>query len=101
MATTEDNYWHHRLNQESNFTRQRHDRLMDYDEEMHMQAMRPSTCYKPKISMDGNQFCASVGPNPMEGVYGYGDTVKLAFEDFDREWNEKKIEINKLPPAKS
>lgn len=91
MATTEGDYWHHRLNVETDFMRHRHDRLMDYDEEAHAQAMRPSSCYKPKISMDGNQWCALFGSNLMEGVAGFGDTVKEAFEDFDREWNERKI----------
>ena len=33
-----------------------------------------------KISRDGNKWCASIGSNPMEGVFVYRDTVSDAMD---------------------
>lgn len=50
---------------------------------------RPSTVYKPTLSVDGNQWCALFGVNLMEGVAGFGDSPAEAYADFDKNWNEK------------
>lgn len=47
---------------------------------------RPSVIYKPVISIDGNQYCAMYGSNPMEGICGFGTSPALAMADFDKEW---------------
>ena len=47
---------------------------------------RPSVLYRPKISIDGNKWCALYGENLQDGVAGFGDTPELAMIDFDRAW---------------
>lgn len=50
----------------------------------------PHVIYKAKVVQDGNAWCASVGENPMEGVFAYGDTPQQACEEFDKAWRGKK-----------
>lgn len=76
---TESEFWSHRFNE---YQRQE----LAYYQDIGWQALRPSTCYKPTLSIDGNQWCAMFGPNLMEGVAGFGDSPAEAFEDFDRNW---------------
>ena len=47
---------------------------------------KPSFLLKPKISIDGNQWCALHGESLQDGVAGFGDTPALAYADFDRAW---------------
>ena len=47
---------------------------------------RPSTKYKPVLSIDGNQWCALYGDNMQDGVAGFGVSPEKAFVDFDRAW---------------
>jgi len=47
---------------------------------------RPSYLLKPKLSLDGNQWCALYGENLQDGVAGFGDTPALAYADFDKAW---------------
>ncbi len=49
----------------------------------------PSAIYRPKISIDGNQWCALYGDNLQDGVAGFGDSVALAMVDFNRNWYKK------------
>ena len=49
---------------------------------------RPSTVYKPKLMVDGNQWMALFGDNIQEGVCGWGNSPAEAYVDFDREWND-------------
>lgn len=49
--------------------------------------MRPSVVYKPKITKDGDQWCALLGDNLQEGVAGFGDTPNKACYAFDAAWN--------------
>ena len=46
----------------------------------------PSTLYKPKLCVDGNQWCALYGEDLQIGIAGFGDTPELAMADFDRNW---------------
>lgn len=48
--------------------------------------MRPSTLYRPKLSKDGNQWCALYGENLQEGVAGFGNSPDGAMRDFDVAW---------------
>lgn len=57
--------------------------------------MRPSVLHKPVISLDGDQYCALLGENLMEGVAGFGSTVAEAFLDFDRNFE------NSLAPSQA
>ena len=50
---------------------------------------RPSAVFKPRLSVDGNQWCALYGDNLQDGVAGFGDSPADAMWDFDRNWSAK------------
>ena len=50
---------------------------------------RPSVLFKPKLNIDGNQWCALYGDNIQDGVTGFGDSPEKAMWDFDRQWQTK------------
>ena len=47
---------------------------------------RPSAVYKPRLSIDGNKWCALYGENLQSGVAGFGYSPDAAMWDFDRQW---------------
>ena len=49
----------------------------------------PSYLYRPKLAIDGNQWCALYGENLQDGVVGFGDSPYEAMEAFDKAWFEK------------
>jgi hypothetical protein len=49
----------------------------------------PSAIYRPKLSIDGNQWCALYGENLQEGVAGFGDSPAAAMRAFDVSWHKK------------
>ncbi len=49
---------------------------------------RPSTRYRPALTLDGVSWCALYGENLQEGVAGFGNSPEKAMEDFDRVWIE-------------
>ena len=51
---------------------------------------RPCVLFKPAISIDGNQFCVLLGPNLHDGIAGFGDTLRDAMWDFDKNFAEFK-----------
>ena len=48
---------------------------------------RPSSVYRPALSIDGNQWCALYGDNLQDGVAGFGKSPADAMWDFDRNWS--------------
>lgn len=50
---------------------------------------RPSAVFKPRLSIDGNQWCALYGDNLQDGVAGFGDSPSDAMWDFDKAWGAK------------
>jgi hypothetical protein len=48
--------------------------------------VRPCVVMKPKVSIDGNQWCALYGDNLQDGVAGFGDSPAKAMLDFDKNW---------------
>jgi hypothetical protein len=46
----------------------------------------PSVLIRPRVFVDGNQFCALYGENLQEGICGFGDTPEEALKEFDKEW---------------
>ena len=50
---------------------------------------RPAVLFKPKLSRDGNQWCALLGDDLQSGICGFGDSPADAMWDFDREWSKK------------
>lgn len=54
--------------------------------ELQREQMRPSALYKPRVFIDGDQWCALYGTNDRGDAVGYGDSPARACEDFDRNW---------------
>ena len=50
---------------------------------------RPSAVFRPRLSIDGNQWCALYGDNLQDGVAGFGDSPADAMWYFDRNWCAK------------
>lgn len=50
---------------------------------------RPCAVFRPKLSIDGNQWCALYGDNLRDGCVGFGDSPASAMLDFDKEWSKK------------
>lgn len=53
---------------------------------------RPAVIYRPAISRDGDQWCALYGENQIDGCAGFGDSIRAAMLDFDKNWT-KPLEI--------
>jgi len=49
---------------------------------------RPSVLFKPKLSLDGNMWCALYGDDLQCGVAGFGKSPDEAMRNFDIEWNK-------------
>ena len=47
---------------------------------------RPSAIFRPKLAIDGNQWCALYGDDLQSGIAGFGDTPDKAMSDFDTNW---------------
>lgn len=50
---------------------------------------RPSVLFRPKLSIDGDQWCALYGENLQDGVAGFGDSPAKAMYDFDRQFQKE------------
>jgi len=51
---------------------------------------RPSVVFRPKLSSDGNEWCALLGDNIQEGIAAFGETPAKAMYAFDSAfWNQK------------
>ncbi len=57
---------------------------------------RPSAIWKPKLTLDGDKYCALYGDDLQAGVAGFGDTADAAMKDFDHNWFHQKV-ANKGP----
>ena len=53
----------------------------------------PSAVYRPRLFMDGDQWCALYGDNLQDGVAGFGKTPADAMHDFNKNWNSKLPEV--------
>jgi hypothetical protein len=53
------------------------------------QLNRPCFLFKPRLSIDGNKWCALYGDNLQDGVAGFGNSPELAYEDFDKQWSKE------------
>lgn len=49
----------------------------------------PSVMFRPRLSIDGNEWCALYGDNLQDGVAGFGDSPADAMWDFDKNWSAK------------
>jgi len=48
---------------------------------------RPSVLYKPRLFIDGSDWCALYGENLQDGVAGFGGSPAEAMHSFDRAWH--------------
>lgn len=48
---------------------------------------------KPKISIDGNQWCVLYGENLQDGIAGFGDTPWKAVAAFNKAWHEPLVRV--------
>ncbi len=49
---------------------------------------RPSALYRPRIFIDGDQWCALYGEDLQNGVAGFGNSPEDAMWDFDACWQK-------------
>ena len=49
----------------------------------------PSAIYRPRLSVDGDQWCALYGDDLQSGVAGFGKSPADAMWDFDLNWHAK------------
>jgi len=56
---------------------------------------RYSFMLRPRLMIDGNQWCALYGDNLQDGVAGFGDSPEEAFTAFDKAWTAKLLTANK------
>ena len=61
---------------------------------------RPHAIMRPRLSIDGDKWCALYGENLQEGVAGFGDSPEAACADFDRAWTRKIQSKGKNNPGK-
>ncbi len=45
--------------------------------------------FKPKLSIDGDQYCWLLGDNLQDGVAGFGESPYLAALDFNANFHKK------------
>lgn len=48
----------------------------------------PSAIYHPKLSVDGDQWCAMYGDDLQNSVAGFGSSPAAAMQDFNKQWYE-------------
>lgn len=60
-------------------------------------ATAPHVLLRPKVSVDGDQWCFLYGENLHDGVAGFGDTPELAAADFDKSWRECRLPTPRKP----
>ncbi len=48
--------------------------------------VRPSLLFRPRLFLDGDQYCALHGDDLMNGCAGFGNTPAEAMTDFDKNW---------------
>ena len=44
---------------------------------------------KPSIFREGNAYCVILGPDPQSGIFGCGDTLEEALNDWTITWRMK------------
>lgn len=48
----------------------------------------PSVLFQPRLSIDGDHWCALYGDNLQDGVAGFGKSPAAAMWDFDCNWSK-------------
>ena len=58
---------------------------------------RPFIQLRPRLFVDGNQWCALYGDNMQDGVAGFGESPELASWNFDKVFCEKLPNVDTRP----
>lgn len=74
----------------SHYTQQASSRFIEEISDVASEHTRPSVLMRPKIYIDGDEWCALYGENLQDGVAGFGISPQKAMSDFDREWRSDK-----------
>lgn len=71
--------------------RYNHDKNLTHQSEMNAlieaEEMNLIRILKPKIFIDGNQWCVLYGNNIQDGICGFGETPRKAVYDFNKAWD--------------
>ena len=51
--------------------------------------VEPAAIYRPKVYVDGDQWCALYGDDLQSGVCGFGISPNAAVTDFNKNWYAK------------
>ena len=70
---------------ESGFSHYAQQAMQEFQQAGQEQQM-PSVLYKPKLFLDGNEYCVLYGENIQEGCAGFGNTPSKAMLDFNSNW---------------
>jgi hypothetical protein len=55
--------------------------------------------FKPLVFRDGQIYCCLLGPNPQEGIFGFGNSVDYAISNWDLEFKKRLIKNPKKDPT--
>ena len=75
-----------RYNHDKDYTHQSEMNCLVEAEEINL-----ASILKPKIFIDGNQWCVLYGENIQDGICGFGETPRLAIFDFNKSFDKKAI----------
>ena len=73
-----------RYNHDKNYTHQSEMNILVEVEEMNLVSI-----LRPKIFIDGDQWCVLYGDNIQDGICGFGESPRLAIFDFNKSFNKK------------
>ncbi len=73
-------------------------RAAEFLYEEHCVRVSPSVVFRPRLSIDGDQWCALYGENLQDGVAGFGSSPEKAMQDFDDAWTR---DIGAPPESKT
>lgn len=85
MSNAENEYWQYGCNLERTYGDLQHQEVIGNlvtEAEYKLFSM-----LRPKISLDGNQWCVLYGDNLQDGVAGFGKIPYLAILDFNKQFN--------------
>ena len=70
------------------------DCIDEYNLSAAMEGSLPFAIYKPKMFIDGDQWCALYGDNLQDGIAGFGDSPNDAKNNFNINWFRNLTKIN-------
>ena len=60
--------------------------IFTLEEDLYYERMRPFYLIRPRMFLEGDQWCALYGDNLQDGVCGFGSTPHDASVNFDFNW---------------